>query len=375
MAKSLEDTAIYRYHSLIGLNEVGAYPTLPGLPVDEFHRRVARRTEHFSHGLTATATHDTKRGEDARVRILSLSEIPALWQAHVARWLAWNARFASGSDGGRSPSVGHEYMLYQTLIGAWPHAPIEAAFIKRIEDYAVKAAREGKLETSWISPNEDYEQGLRTFVQRILSRDLSAEFLDSFDTFARRTTLLGALNSLSQLVLKATMPGVPDFYQGTELWDLSLVDPDNRRPVDFDARRALLSSDADWKDLASRWIDGHFKLALTRRLLQLRAERPALFQDGHYEAVEVSGPDRDHVIAFMRAHRSERVLVVAGRHFAAITDQGQHWPTTGWDAELHVKGESRAPWRNVILATRNATTSLDCRDMMGELPIAVLTNG
>jgi (1->4)-alpha-D-glucan 1-alpha-D-glucosylmutase len=375
MAKSLEDTAIYRYQSLIALNEVGGYPTLPGLPVDEFHRRVAHRTEHFSHGLTATATHDTKRGEDARVRILALSEVPALWEEHVTHWRRLNARFITVTGDSRSLSVGHEYLLYQTLIGAWPHAPIDDDFIKRIEAYAVKAAREGKLETSWISPNEDYERGLRAFAQQILRRDQSAEFLHSFDTFARRTTLLGALNSLSQLVLKATIPGVPDFYQGTELWDLSLVDPDNRRPVDFDARHALLSSDPDWKDLTSRWTDGHLKFALTRKLLQLRAERPALFQDGHYKAVEVSGPDRDHVIAFMRVHRSERALVVAGRHFAAITEQGQHWPTIGWNAELQVKSESRAPWRNVILATRNATTSLDCRDVMGELPIAVLTNG
>jgi (1->4)-alpha-D-glucan 1-alpha-D-glucosylmutase len=375
MAKSLEDTAIYRHHSLIALNEVGGHPTLPGLSIDEFHRRVARRAEHFAHGLTATATHDTKRGEDARARILSLSEIPTLWETHVARWRAWNARFVSGSDDGRSPSVGHEYLLYQTLIGAWPHAPIGDDFIQRIEDYAVKAAREGKLETSWISPNEDYEHGLRTFVQRILRRDQSAEFLDSLDAFARRTTLLGALNSLSQLVLKAAIPGVPDFYQGTELWDLSLVDPDNRRPVDFDARRALLASDADWSGLTSRWTDGQLKLALTRRLLQLRAGRAALFQDGHYEAVEIIGPDRDHIIAFMRVHRSERVLIVVGRHFAAITDQGRHWPTTGWDAELHVKSEAQAPWRNVLLANSIVATRLSCRDAMGELPVAVLTNG
>jgi (1->4)-alpha-D-glucan 1-alpha-D-glucosylmutase len=375
MAKSLEDTAIYRYHALIALNEVGGYPTLPGLSVEEFHRRVARRTEHFAHGLTATATHDTKRGEDARARILSLAEIPDLWEAQVARWRAWNARFVSGSGDGRSPSIGHEYMLYQTLVGAWPHPPISGDFIRRIENYAVKAAREGKLETSWISTNQDYEQGLRAFVQRILSRDQSLEFLESFDAFARRTTLLGALNSLSQLVLKATIPGVPDFYQGTELWDLSLVDPDNRRPVDFDTRRAVLSADTGWSELSSRWTDGHLKFALTRKLLQLRAKRPAVFRDGHYEAVEVSGPDRDHVIAFMRVHRSDRVLVIAGRHFAGVTDQGKHWPITAWDVELHVKNEPRAPWRHVLLANRAAAMSLHGRDVMGELPVAVLTNG
>ena len=371
MAKSLEDTAIYRYQSLIALNEVGNQPTLPGMPIDEFHRRMAQRTEHFTHGLTATSTHDTKRGEDARTRILALSEIPALWEENIPHWRRLNARFVTAIREDRSPSVGHEYLLYQTLVGAWPQAPIDEGFVKRIEAYAIKAAREGKLETSWISPNEDYERGLTAFVRRMLDRAESSEFLDSFEAFARRSTLLGALNSLSQLVLKATMPGVPDFYQGSELWDLSLVDPDNRRPVDFGARRAALAANVDWSDLTRRWTDGHLKLALTHRLLRLRNERADLFRDGAYEAVEVAGPDRDHVIAFMRVHRGERLLVVAGRHFATLTDRGNHWPEAGFDAEL--AGEHRGPWRNVL--TSSTRTASDFCEMMGSLPAAVFIDG
>jgi (1->4)-alpha-D-glucan 1-alpha-D-glucosylmutase len=373
MAKSLEDTAIYRYQSLIALNEVGGYPALPGLSTDEFHRRMAQRAKHFTHGLTATSTHDTKRGEDARARILALSEIPGLWEEHVTHWCRLNARFVTISGDERSPSVGHEYFLYQTLIGAWPHAPISDDFVKRIEAYAVKAAREGKLETSWISPNEGYEAKLTSFVRGVLDRTESLEFLDTFEAFARRTTLMGALNSLSQLVLKATMPGVPDFYQGTEFWDLSLVDPDNRRPVDFDARREALAANTDWSDLTGRWMDGHLKLALTHKLLQIRNHHPALFCEGRYEPVEVTGPDREHVTAFMRHHRSERLLVVAGRHFAALTGQGNHWPTEGFNAEIAVKADHRAAWQNVLMP--HALASFDCREVLGALPVAVLASG
>ena len=210
-------------------------------------------------------------------------------------------------------------MLYQALIGAWPLAPIDDDFVQRIEDYAIKAAREGKLETSWLNPDEDYEQGLRDFVARDPRRGRAGAFLESFDSFARRTALLGALNSLTQLVLKATMPGVPDFYQGTETWDLSLVDPDNRRPVDFAARQAALAADAepDWAALA---------VTLDRRADQARADPPAAvaaqrdagacFASGAYEPVEVTGPHRDHIVAFRRSAGRERVVVVAARHFA-----------------------------------------------------------
>jgi (1->4)-alpha-D-glucan 1-alpha-D-glucosylmutase len=371
-AKSLEDTALYRHHALLGLNEVGGHPTLPALPLGEFHERMTRRSRDWPHGLTATATHDTKRGEDARTRILSLSQIPDLWAARVAEWRRLNAPLTVSAGGRRYPSPAHEYMLYQALVGAWPIEGIAGDFVTRMADYAVKAAREGKLQTSWLNPNEDYEKALRGFVEAILDRRRAGDFLQSFDAFARRTALLGALASLTQLALKATMPGVPDFYQGAELWDLSLVDPDNRRPVDFAARQAALGEIAapDWSALAARWSDGRIKLALAHRLLRLRNELPSVFRDGGYEAVEVSGADRDRIVAFRRFAGRESVVVAAARHFADATDGGQHWPQRGWQAELDLPGQD---WRDA-LGGGTRCGSLDAARLFAVMPVAVLRN-
>ncbi len=245
MAKSLEDTAFYRYARLLALNEVGGDPDLPGLSPHEFHCRMRLRQEETPHGLIATATHDTKRGEDARMRVLAIAELPDDWMSAVTEWRRLNVRLVHDANGQRAPSGVLEYMIYQTLIGAWPLEGVGADFADRMETYAIKAAREGKVETSWINPDEPYEAGVKRFVRGILDPAQSAEFIASFDRLARRAALLGALNSLSQLTLKATMPGVPDFYQGTEFWDLSLVDPDNRRPVDFsDAPQRWPTSEA-----------------------------------------------------------------------------------------------------------------------------------
>src|SRR4051794_11965242 len=304
MAKSLEDTAFYRYHRLLALNEVGGDPATQALSVEAFHDVMRRRAKDWPHGMTATATHDTKRGEDARARLLALAELPGDWTGAVGRWKTLNAPHVVVEGDMRSPSAAFEYMLYQTLVGAWPLQPGDASFAERIQAYALKAAREGKQETSWLNPNQAYEAGLRTFIERILDPNLSAEFLDSLQSFTERTSLLGALNSLSQLTLKATIPGVPDFYQGTELWDFSLVDPDNRRPVDFAAREAALTAleTPDWRSLAQNWRDGRIKLAWTRHLLKLRGELADVFARGAYQPLEVSGPHREHVIAFARRH-------------------------------------------------------------------------
>jgi (1->4)-alpha-D-glucan 1-alpha-D-glucosylmutase len=374
-AKSLEDTALYRFHLLLALNEVGGHPDRPPLSVKDFHGRMAQRQATSPHGLTSTATHDTKRGEDARTRILALAELPELWAEQVLAWRKQNGRFVSGAGRG-SPSPGHEYMLYQALVGAWPAEPVGDDFVRRIEDYAIKAAREGKLETSWVNPDEDYERGLRDFVHAILDRHRSAEFLHSFAEFAQRTTLIGALGSLAQLVLKATMPGVPDFYQGTELWDLSLVDPDNRRAVDFAARAAALRDDtvaaADWPALAQHWADGRIKLALTARLLALRNESPELFRDGEYRPVDVVGPHADEVLAFMRRSRRERVLVVVARRFARVTDSGRHWPRPDWQAELVVEADEQTGWRDALGGTAASCESLAAPQLFSNLPVAVL---
>ena len=214
MAKSLEDTAFYRYARLLALNEVGGDAAAGGLSIAGFHERMQQRAAKLPHGLTATATHDTKRGEDARMRLIALSELADDWARGVHEWRALNAKFAGSAGQPRSPSPAHEYMLYQALLGAWPLGGIDADFIERMQAYAIKAAREGKEQTSWLAPDETYETGLRDFVGRVLDRRQSARFIDSFDVLARRAALLGALRSLTQLALKTTMPGVPDFYQG-----------------------------------------------------------------------------------------------------------------------------------------------------------------
>jgi (1->4)-alpha-D-glucan 1-alpha-D-glucosylmutase len=337
MAKSLEDTAFYRFHRLIALNEVGGNPASSGLAVDEFHRAMQARAATSPVGLTASATHDTKRGEDARARILALAEMPDDWAAAVAQWRAANARLVQQVDGRRAPSAAHEYMLYQALVGAWP---LDGGLgVERFQAYARKAAREGKEETSWLDPDEPYENGLTGFIAAVLG---DAAFVRGFDALARRAALIGALNSLSQLALKVAMPGVPDFYQGTELWDLSLVDPDNRRPVDFLARAdalAGLSARAEMRTLAEAWPDGRIKLALTHRLLAFRRSLADVFARGDYRPLRVTGEHRDHVIAFARCHGQEAVIVVVGRHFAALTNGGRQWPQPqSWQGEVELGG-------------------------------------
>jgi (1->4)-alpha-D-glucan 1-alpha-D-glucosylmutase len=339
MAKSLEDTAFYRYHRLLALNEVGGDPAARAIPVETFHSMMRTRAKEWPHGMTATATHDTKRGEDARARLLALAEIPGEWASAIGRWKILNAPHLVVEGSMRSPSAAFEYMLYQALVGAWPPGDHDDALLERMQAYALKAAREGKQETSWLNPNAAYEAGLQTFLERILDRELSAEFLDSLRSFTQRTSLLGALNSLSQITLKVTMPGVPDFYQGTEFWDFSLVDPDNRRPVDFAARASALASVAmpDWENLTQNWTDGRIKLSWTRHLLKLRAEFAAVFTHGDYQPLEVIGPHRDHVIAFARRHGGDAVIVAVAKLLAPFTQGGRAWPDA-YDGAIVTKG-------------------------------------
>jgi (1->4)-alpha-D-glucan 1-alpha-D-glucosylmutase len=341
MAKSLEDTAFYRYYRLLALNEVGGDPAARALSVDAFHEAMKIRVGEWPHGMTSTATHDTKRGEDARARLMALTELPGEWTSAVARWKIQNAPHLVIDGEMRAPSAPFEYMLYQTLLGAWPSGERDDSFRERMQAYALKAAREGKQETSWLNPNEAYEAGLRTFLTRILDRSVSAEFLTSLETLVQRVSRLGALNSLSQITLKATIPGVPDFYQGTEFWDLSLVDPDNRRPVDFKARAAVLASmDApDWESLVQNWSNGHLKLAWTRQLLKLRTELADVFAYGDYEPLEISGPHRDHVIAFARRRSRDAAIVAVAKSFAAFSQGGRIWPRAeAFDGALGVNG-------------------------------------
>jgi (1->4)-alpha-D-glucan 1-alpha-D-glucosylmutase len=371
MAKSLEDTAFYRYHRLLALNEVGGDPSAKAFSVDAFHDAMKIRASEWPHGMTATATHDTKRGEDARTRLMALTELPGEWTSAVARWKIQNAPHLVIEGEMRAPSAAFEYMLYQTLLGAWPSGERDSSFLERMQAYALKAAREGKQETSWLNPNQAYEAGLRTFLTRILDRSVSAEFLASLETLAQRVSRLGALNSLSQITLKATIPGVPDFYQGTEFWDLSLVDPDNRRPVDFAERAAVLASmDApDWESLVQNWSNGHLKLAWTRQLLKLRTELADVFADGDYEPLEVSGPHRDHVIAFARRRGRDAAIIAVAKSFAAFSQGGRVWPRAeAFDGLLNINGYS-VPG---IGSEKANAAEVRLSDLFRQLPAAVL---
>jgi len=370
MAKALEDTTFYRHHRLLALNEVGGEPEAPALSLAEFHALQSARVETAPASLTATATHDTKRGEDARTRILALSELPVDWQATVTDWASRNAHLSDHTGGKRRPTQAHEYMLYQALIGAWEgHA--DTAFADRVEAYAVKAAREGKQETSWTNPNIDYEDALKRFLRRLLDPATSPGFLTSFAAFAERAALLGALNSLSQLALKTLLPGVPDFYQGAERWDFSLVDPDNRRPVDFAARAAMTeTATPPYAEGARDWRDGRIKQALTQRLLKLREAHDDIFRRGSYSPVDVVGDHAGHVIAFARAIQDRQVVVAIGRHFAALTDGGKRWPS-GWRATLALP--DGAPYIDALTG-RDGTFSgrAELSILFSEIPICVL---
>jgi (1->4)-alpha-D-glucan 1-alpha-D-glucosylmutase len=360
MAKALEDTTFYRHHRLLALNEVGGEPDSGELTPDEFHRLQKARVEAGDHGLTATATHDTKRGEDARARILALSEIPEDWAAAVRHWRELNKPLREGS----APTAAHEYMLYQALIGAW-EGKADQQFVERMKAYALKAAREGKQQTSWTNPDEAYEKALTAFVEALLDSGRSSAFLKAFGDFAQRTALLGALNSLSQVTLKALLPGVPDFYQGTELWDFSLVDPDNRRPVDFALRQNTLGRDAF---LPSNWQSGQLKFDLTRRLLDIRRRYGRLFTEGGYEPLAMTGAHAAHVIGFARHSRQQRIVTLVGRHFAKLTDNGRHWPD---QIEARFELERKGQWRNLLTNEVFSTDALTLPMTSQKVPVAV----
>ncbi len=319
MAKGLEDTAFYRFNRLVAANEVGGHPEHLGTGIAAFHAANARRLQKTPYAMLTTSTHDTKRGEDARARLAVLTEIPEEWAEAVRGWSAILRAPDGEGPAGRLPDRNDEYLLYQMLLGAWPPElePGDGAgmeeFRQRIAGAMTKSMREAKVRTTWAAPDEAYEQAVLDFVGRALESGRANGFLESFLPFKDRVARLGLMNSLIQTALKLAMPGVPDVYRGAELWDFSLVDPDNRRPVDFDLRSALLLETATVPvaALVDR-ADGAQKLALTARMLALRAADPDLFLDGAYLPLEVAGDDR--VVAFLRRRGDRQLLVAALRH-------------------------------------------------------------
>ncbi|MBI2930777.1 MAG: malto-oligosyltrehalose synthase [Planctomycetes bacterium] len=376
MAKGLEDTAFYRYFPLASLNEVGGDPDRFGVTLEVFHRRTVERLRDWPHALSATATHDTKRGEDVRARINALSEIPTEWQRAIHRWHVINLPCKATVDGNEAPDANEEYLLYQTLVGTWPFGGADETTVGRVQDYMVKALKEAKIHTSWIDPDETYERAMRDFVRAVVDR---RAFREDFEAFIGPVARAGVLNSLSQVLLKIAAPGVPDFYQGTELWDLSLVDPDNRRPIDYAVRRAHLPSlaGASAKALLDAPEDGRIKMFVMTRALAARRADPELFGHGAYIPVRVTGARDAHVCAFIRRLEDRVAVAAAGRFFLRLGSAPDAWRDTALVlpeelASLEVRdivtGRSHRPLRV------GSSWKLPVADLFAQVPAALLFN-
>ena len=332
MAKGLEDTAFYIFNRLAALNEVGANPQQFGISLERFHERNRARLADSPRTLLASTTHDTKRSEDARARMVVLSEMPEEWQKWLYEWRSVNSGFKSNIEGDSAPNANEEYLAYQTLLGTWPFSAEEVneEYLGRIQRYMLKAIKEAKVNSSWIQPNEDWEVAVKQFIAGILGPDHG--FRSKLDPAAAKIAWHGMLNSLTQAILKFTVPGVPDIYQGTELWDFSLVDPDNRRPVDFTLRQQLLEEvQKEGADtLFKTWQDGRIKMLITSRLLHLRQIAPALFETGSYYSFYANGELADCCVAFSRELNSQMILVIVPRFTTRLgtAESGFNWKDT-----------------------------------------------
>ncbi|MEA3164006.1 MAG: (1-_4)-alpha-D-glucan 1-alpha-D-glucosylmutase [Verrucomicrobiota bacterium] len=324
MAKGLEDTAFYIFNRLSALNEVGGNPKQFGMSLERFHERNRARLADMPGTLLASTTHDTKRSEDTRARMTVISEIPEDWQKWIHEWRSLNSALKSNIDGDSAPSANEEYLIYQTLLGTWPFVAEEVneEYVDRIQKYMLKAIKEAKVNSSWIQPNEDWENAVKQFIAGILKADHG--FRSKFDPAAATVAWHGMLNSLAQTILKFTVPGVPDIYQGTELWDFSLVDPDNRRPVDFTLCQRLLDEvrTEAAETLFKTWQDGRIKMSITSQLLHLRQSAPALFESGSYYSFYANGDRAECCVAFSRELGSQMILVIVPRFTTRLGTAG-----------------------------------------------------
>ncbi len=363
VAKGLEDTAFFRFNRLLSLNEVGGNPVVFGSSVSDTHTWFMERARAWPCAMTASSTHDTKRSEDVRARLNVLSELWREWRQEVSAWARMNQRHIKTSGSDRAPDLNLEYYIYQTLVGSWPDEGVGETYHHRIRDHLLKVMREAKLQTSWIRPDEHYEGGVLAFVDAILNRRRAGGFLRRLETFVARLRPAAAHNMLSALTLKALTPGFPDFYQGTELMDLSLTDPDNRRPVDFDERMTLLRQVSNAKNLPAPG-DRAAKLWLTNRLLRIRREERAALA-GDYAPLHIHGERAHHVFGFVRG---ERVSVVVPRLTASMVDSSGRIPRTAW-------GNTRVTlpkghWHDML--TGQEVSCSDVGELLGAFPVAVL---
>jgi (1->4)-alpha-D-glucan 1-alpha-D-glucosylmutase len=399
-AKGVEDTAFYRYYPLASLNEVGGELDESALSAEDFHRLMRHRSVNWPHSMSASSTHDTKRSEDVRARLHVLSECPEAWKEQLLLWRQMNRRWLDDWDGVPVPHPNEEYLLYQTLVGTWPMEPMDdpqrETYIGRITQYMEKALREAKLNTSWMNPSEDYEEAVFKFIRKLLGPEAAA-FQTDLAQFVAGIANAGFVNALSQVVLKATLPGVPDFYQGSELWDFSLVDPDNRRPVDYQVRQATLerlrASDDDHeavaRDVAAAWPDPAIKMLVTMQSLALRQQQPHVFNAGDYVPLATRGEAAEHVFAFARNYDDQWAITVVPRHFYRLRgrsrgDSSGRLPKTSWGyTDVVLPSEAGSNWRCTLSGRLLPCSSSDgseegpaiqASDLFEVLPVALLTS-
>ena len=384
MAKGLEDTVFYIYNRLAALNEVGGEPQQFGLSIDAFHERNLDRQRNWPATLLTTSTHDTKRSEDVRTRMVAISEMPELWRRSLQRWRLANRRWKRTINDVEAPDGNEEYLLYQTLLGTWPVQPsglpeeaATAEYTERIQTYMAKALHEAKVNTSWIQPNEEWDAAMRDFVGRILDSSPRNKFVPAFLPVVQEIARLGAINSLSQTLLKLTSPGVPDIYQGNEIWDYSLVDPDNRRPVDYRPRREMLEalSASTSDELMQNWPDGRIKMFLTQRVLQFRREHVDLFQRGEYLPLVASGTFTECCVSFARRLGDQWIVVIAPRLSSRIgfPPIAERWKDTTLEFPETLSLEHA---HNLFTCRklRHESRRISIADALPILPFAVMTN-
>ena len=399
MAKGVEDTAFYVYTRFLSSNEVGGSAKSFGISLEALHQSNQGRLKHSPDTMLTTSTHDTKRSEDVRNRLNVLSELPQLWSASVRRWQRMNSKFKQKMEDGRiAPDNNEEYLLYQTILGAWPwqmeSQKDREDYLERIKQYAAKALSEAKVNLSWINPDAEYMKAVNAFITAILMpgpRGKESPFVESLKSLLPQLQLFGVVNSLAQVVLKIAVPGIPDFYQGNELWELSLVDPDNRRPVDYNLRAGYMDAlhelegregpAAVCRDVLANVADGRVKLWTTQRALQLRQREHALFRRGEYSALEVAGEHQENVIAFLRRDPSSgrSVLAVLPR-FACSLMRGKLemplGPAWGND-QLRIPGSPGTGYRNVFTGesvTVSEQQNLPLSTLFATYPVALLVS-
>jgi (1->4)-alpha-D-glucan 1-alpha-D-glucosylmutase len=384
MAKGLEDTVFYIYNRLSALNEVGGEPQQFGLSVEAFHQWNIERQRNWPATLLATSTHDTKRSEDVRARIAAISEVPELWRRSLQRWRVSNRRWKRTINDVEAPDANEEYLLYQTLLGTWPmrtngeSEPVATPeYIERIQAYMAKALHEAKINTSWIQPNEEWDAAMCDFIAKILDPSPRNKFVPAFVPVAKEITRLGAVNSLAQTLLRLTSPGVPDIYQGNEVWDYSLVDPDNRRPVDYKRRREMLESlaAANSQDLVRTWPDGRIKMFLTQRVLQFRREHIELFQRGEYLPLTPSGTFVESCVSFARQLADRWIVVIAPRLSSRLgfPPIAENWT----DTTVELPETLSLEHAHDLFTCRPIPTQdrrLKLADVLSILPFAAITN-